>query len=141
VCGVNWNLAILEGIAIQVLDDRNMLILSELVQSPTCIAVHLRAGTDTKEKNERLPRFQESAGICKFTFRLVRNDGPAQRVVVIANRIHAESDHIDHIATKSESLIRIQLKHPTSGDLATNYIFSFSGEQHFFSAVFLGFRV
>jgi hypothetical protein len=100
LCGINRNIAILEGIAIQELDDH------------TCIAVHLRAGTDTTEKDERLLQFQESVGISKLTatFRLVRNDGPAQWVVVINNRIHAESHKIDLITTESESSIRIQLK-------------------------------
>jgi hypothetical protein len=142
VCGVNWNLAILEGIAIQVLD--GMLILSELVQSHTGIAVHLLTGTDTTEKNNRLLRFQESAGTSKFTFRLVRNDGSAQRVAVkpaIANRTHAESDHVDRIATNpkvaSASSWNIQ---PVAIWLQTTYIF-FSGKQLFFKALLLGFMV
>jgi radical SAM superfamily enzyme with C-terminal helix-hairpin-helix motif len=93
------------------------LIFKEFLQSHTSIAVHPCAGTDTTEKDERLLQSQESAGVSKFTFRLVRNDGPAQWVVVIANRIPY---HIDRVATESESCIRIHLKHLTSGDLAKN---------------------
>jgi hypothetical protein len=122
LCGINWNLAILrlEGITTQVLDDK--LIFEEFHQSHTRIAVHPCAGTDTTEKDERLlhRQFQENAGVSKFTFRLVLNDEPAQWLAVIANRIHGESDHIDSIATESESCICIQLKYPTSDDLAKN---------------------
>jgi hypothetical protein len=42
-------------------------------------------------------------------FRLVRNDGSAQWVVVIANRIHAESDHLDRSATESENYIVVAI--------------------------------
>jgi hypothetical protein len=37
-----------------------------------------------------------------------------------ADGIHAETDHVNSIATESESIIRIQLKNPSGGDLAKN---------------------
>ena len=66
---------------------------------------------------------KKSAGISQFNFCLVRNDGTARtahRVVMRADGIHAEADHVDRIVTESESCLRIQLKNPSVGDLATN---------------------
>jgi hypothetical protein len=50
----------------------------------------------------------------------MRNDGPTQRVVMRADGIDAEADHVDRIATESESRIRIQLKNPSGRDLTKN---------------------
>ena len=63
---------------------------------------------------------KKSADISQFNFCLVRNDGTAHRVVMRADGIHAEADHVDRIVTESESCLRIQLKNPSVGDLATN---------------------
>jgi hypothetical protein len=65
---------------------------------------------------------KKSAGISQFTFCLARNDGPAQQVVARADGIHAEADHVDSMATESENCIHVQLKTPSSGDLAKNNI-------------------
>ncbi len=37
---------------------------------------------------------QERASICWLTFRVVWNDRPAQRVVVVADGIHAKANHV-----------------------------------------------
>ncbi len=37
-----------------------------------------------------------------------------------ADGIHSEADHVDRIATESESSISIQLKNSSGGDLAEN---------------------
>jgi len=52
-------------------------------------------------------------GIRDFTFGLVRNYGPAQRIVVLAQRVDPETNHIDGRLTKGEGCITIQLKYPT----------------------------
>ncbi len=71
-----------------------------------------RRYTDAARKDERLLQFSIGASLSQFTFGLMRNDGPTQRVIMSANRIDTEADHVDRIATESESGIRIQLKNP-----------------------------
>ncbi len=114
LCSIDWNLACLEGIASQVI--YGSLLSSDLLESSTGSVVRTIAGTDTARKDEHLLQFCRSAGISQFTFCLMWNDGPTQRVVMRADGIHAEAEHCD----------RIRKYHPHSaekasgGDLAKN---------------------
>ena len=43
----------------------------------------------------------------------MRNYGPAQRIVVLAQRVDPETNHIDCRLTKGEGSITIKLKYPS----------------------------
>ncbi len=75
---------------------------------------------DTARKDVRLLQFSICVSISQFTFGLMRNDGPIQKVVMRADRIDAEADHVDRIATEFKSGICIQLKNPSGRDLQKN---------------------
>ncbi len=114
LCAVSTGL---EVIASQVIYDS--LLSSELLESRTGSAVFTIAGTDIARKDDRLFQLRIRAIISQFTFRLMWNHGPTQRVMR-ADRIHAEADHVGSIATESERSICIQLNNPSCGDLAKN---------------------
>ena len=115
---IHRNLAGLEGIASQVLDDT--LLGSELLEYRAGSAALSVTGTDAARKDERLLQFSKGASISQFTFGLMRDDGPTQRVVMRADGIDAEADHVDRSATESKSGIRIELKDPSGRDLPKN---------------------
>jgi hypothetical protein len=111
---IHRNLAGLEGIAAQVFYDS--LLSSELLDCRTGSAVLSITGTDTARKDECLLQFSIAASISQFTVGLMRNDGPTHQVVMSAYKIDAETDHVDRIATESESGIRIEFSDDEAED-------------------------
>jgi hypothetical protein len=115
---INRHLGRVVAIAVHELD--KTLIPQEKVQDLAKPTKRIRARMNLEYMHKCLLQFKKSTVLHQFAFRMVRNDGPAQRVVVISNTIHPKSYHVDSITIKGESSSPIQLKTPATGDLAQN---------------------
>jgi len=80
---VNRNPAFLKIIAGEVL--YNILVLHQHFVAIAELTIQLTARLYVLEQQECILHFNEGARICELTFRIVRNNGPANWVVVIAH--------------------------------------------------------
>jgi hypothetical protein len=117
--GINRNLALFSAFftGAELLDT---IIPHNLVVSVAEGTVGIRAGINVEEEHSCLLHFEKRACISQLTFRVMLNDRPTQRMIVVANRIHAQSDHVDGHPTKRERSITIPLKTPPAGNHTKN---------------------
>jgi len=117
--GINRNLALFSAFfaGAELLDK---IIPHNLVVSVAEGTVGIRAGMNVVYEHGCLLQFEKRACIRQLTFRVVWNDRPAQRMIVVTNRIHAQSDHVDGHQTKRERSITIQLKNLPTGNHTKN---------------------
>ncbi len=62
----------------------NIRVLHVISESLAELTLELSARMNVLEQQECILHFIEGARICELTFRIVRNNGPANRVVVVA---------------------------------------------------------
>jgi hypothetical protein len=112
--GINRKLALFSAFftCAELLDT---FIPHKLVKSVAERTVGIRACVNVVYEHGCLLQFEKRACVRQLTFRVMWNDRPAQRVIVVTNRIHAQSDHVHGHPTKRERSITIQLKNPPAG--------------------------
>ncbi len=92
--GINWNLALFSAFftGAELLDSfiPHKLVKS-VAESTVGNRLGIRAGMNVVYEHGCLLQFEKRACIRQLTFRVVCNDRPAQRKIVVTNRIHAQS--------------------------------------------------